>query len=80
MLNCMSCLQILDINLLLVISFANISLHILSCLFVNDFICCAKVFKSDKVNIGFFCFYYFRERSKNILLQFLSEYYAYVFL
>ena len=56
MLNYMSCLQILDINLLLVISFANISLHILGCLFVDGFICCSKVFKSDKVNIDFFFF------------------------
>ena len=28
--------------------------HILGCLFVDGFICCAKVFKSDKVNINIF--------------------------
>ena len=37
MLSCMSCLYMLDINLLLVISFANIFSHSVGCLFTNLF-------------------------------------------
>ena len=38
--SCMSCLYILDINPLLVISFANISPHLVGCLFVLLMVAC----------------------------------------
>ena len=44
-LSCMSCLYILDINPLLVASFANIFSHSLGCLFLDGFLCCVKAFK-----------------------------------
>ena len=46
-LNCMSYLYMLDINLLSVISFANIFSHPIDCFFhfVDGFLCCAKCFK-----------------------------------
>ena len=50
MLNCMSCLYILDINPLWFISFANIFSHSVGYLFtVNGFPYCAKPFKFNYV-------------------------------
>ena len=50
-LNCMSCLYIMDINSLLVTSFANISSYSVDCFFhfVDDFLCCVKDFKFNYV-------------------------------
>ena len=45
MLNCMSCLYMLDVNPLLVISFANIFSHSVDFLFVVGFLCYAEAFK-----------------------------------
>ena len=46
-LSCMSCLYILEINSLLVTSFANIFSQTVGCLFIffDGFLCCEKVFK-----------------------------------
>jgi len=44
MLNCISCLYILDMIPLWVISFANVFSHSVYC-FINGFLCCAKAFK-----------------------------------
>ena len=43
LLNCMSCLCILEIKPLLAASFANIFSQSLGCLFVYGFICCEKL-------------------------------------
>ena len=60
----MSCLCLLDINLLLVICFCKYFLlfSILSFHFVNGFLCCAKPFKFSQIPFVYFCFYflYFR--------------------
>ena len=56
-LSCMSCLYILDINLLLVIickyflPFSRLCFH-----FVDGFLCCAKAFKFNQVALVYFCF------------------------
>ena len=48
LLNCMSCLCILEIKPLLVTSFANIFSQFVGCLhFVYGFLCCAKAYKFD---------------------------------
>ena len=58
--SCMSCLYILDINPLSVVSFAIIFSHsqgvFSPCL---EFICCPKGFKFDWVPFVHFCFYFF---------------------
>ena len=48
-LSCMSCLYFLDINPLMVTSFANIFSHSVGCLFVLLMVvsCCANTFKFD---------------------------------
>lgn len=49
MLNCISCLYILTINSLLVMSFASILFHSVGCLFFFFFFCCVKAFNFKKV-------------------------------
>ena len=53
LLSYMSCLYILNINSLLVISFAKIflSFHRLSFCFIDDFLCCAKVLNLIKSHL-----------------------------
>ena len=62
-LSCMSCLYILEINPLSVVSFAIIS-PILRAVFSPDysFLCCAKVSKFNKVPLIYFCFYFHYSR------------------
>ena len=55
-LSCMSCLYILEINSLSLVSFAIISSHSEGCLFT--LLCCAKAFKFNYVPIVYFCFYF----------------------
>ena len=58
-LSCMSCLYILEINPLPVVSFALIFSHSESCLFtLLTFLCCAKAFKFNQVPLVYFCFYF----------------------
>ena len=59
-LSCMSCLYILEINPLSVVSFAIISSLSEDCLFtlLISFLCCAKAFKFNQVPLVYFCFYF----------------------
>ena len=76
-LSCMCCLYILDINSLLVASFANIFSHPISCLFVLLMISFAvrKLLSLIRSHLFIFAFIYFSSGhwSKKILLQFMSE-------
>ena len=49
-----SCLCVLDINPLSVISFVNIFSFSVACLFIYGFLCCAKAFKFDVVPCSLF--------------------------
>ena len=58
-LSCVSCLYILEINPLSVISFAIIFPHSEGCLFTfspYSFLCCAKAFKFNQVPLVYFGF------------------------
>ena len=59
-LTCMSCLYILEINLLLVVLFAIIFSHSEGCLFhlAYSSLCCAKAFKFNQVPLVYLCFYF----------------------
>ena len=76
-LSCMSCLYILEINPLLVASFANIFSHSLGCLFcfLYGFLCCAKPLSLIKSPLFIFVFISITlgEGSKKILLWFMSK-------
>ena len=61
-LSCMSCLYILEINPLSVVSFAIFS-HSEGCLFtLLSFLYCAKAFKFNQVPLVYLCFYYHYSR------------------
>ena len=68
MLSCMSCFYILDINYLLVTSFANISSYSVSCPFfvVDSFLCCTKSLSLIRSFLFIFAFIPFNlgDRSK----------------
>ena len=84
-LSCMSCLYILQINPLPVVSFAIIFSHSEGCLFtlLIVFLCCAKAFKFNQVLLVYFCFYFHCSRRwviKDLALIYVIECSAYVFL
>ena len=57
----MSCLHILEINPLSVVSLAIIFSHSEGCLFIfspYSFLCCEKAFKFNQVPLGYFCFHF----------------------
>ena len=61
----MSCLYILKINPLSVVSFAIIFSHAEGCFFFHlaySFLCCAKAFKFNQVPLVYFCFYFHYSR------------------
>ena len=82
-LSCMSCLYILEINPLSVVSFAIFS-HSEGCLFtLLSFLCCAKVFKFNQVPLVYFSFYFRYSRRwviEDLDLIYVIECSAYVFL
>ena len=87
MLSCMSCLYILDINPLSVISFANIFSYSVGCLFILSmvFFAVQKLLSLIRSHlfIDYFCFYflYFRRQiQKNIASIYVEECSTYVFL
>ena len=84
MLNYVSCLCVLDINLLLVVSFTNIISHSVDCLFVLVMVSFAvqKISSLIRVHLFIFAFISFAlgDRLKKILLRFMPECSAYVFL
>ena len=84
-LSCMSCLYILEINPLSVVSFAIIFSHFEGCLFhlVNSFLCCAEAFKFNQVSLVYFCFYFhcsWRWVIEDHVLIYVIKCSAYVFL
>ena len=79
----MSCLYILEVNLLSVVSFAIIFSHSKGCLFtlLIVFLCCSETFKFNKVPLVSFCFCFrYRARSEDLALIYVIECSAYVFL
>ena len=80
----MSCLYILEINPLSVVSFAIIFSHSEGCLFsLLSFLCCAKAFKFSQVLLVYFCFYFHYSRRwviEDLALIYVIECSAYVFL
>ena len=58
-LSCMSCLYMLEINPLSIVSFAIIFSHSEGCLHLaNSFLFCAKAFKFNQVPFVYFYFYF----------------------
>ena len=84
-LNCMSCLYILEINPLSVVSFAIIFSHSEGSHFhlAYSFLCCAKAFKFNQVPLVYFGLY-FRYSTRwvieDLALIYVIECSAYVFL
>ena len=83
-LSCMSCLYILEINPLSVVSrayflpFWGLSFHL-----AYSFLCHAKAFKFNQVPLVYFCFYFHYSRSwviKDLALIYVIKCSAYVFL
>ena len=84
-LSCMSCLYILEINPLSVVSFAIIFSLSEGCLFtLLSFLCCAKAFKFNQVLFIYFCFYFRYSRrwvtEDLAFFIYVIECFAYVFL
>ena len=71
-LSCMSCLYILHINPLLVISFANIFSHLVGHLFIDGFQQILSLVRSYLFIFAFFSSY-FRRQIQEIFLQFMSK-------
>ena len=85
-LSCMSCLYILGINPLSVVSFAiyyflplwGLSFHL-----AYSFLCCAKAFKFNQDPLVYFCFYFCYSRKwviEDLALIYVIKCSAYVFL
>ena len=83
-LSCMSCLYILEINPLSVVSFAVIFSHSEGCLvIIYRFLCCAEAFKFNYLHLFIFCFYFHYSRQwvkEDIAVIYVKECSAYVFL
>ena len=84
-LSCISCLYILEINPLSVVSFAIIFPHSEGCLFhlAYSFLCYAKAFKFNQITFVYFCFYFHYSRRwviEDLALIYVIKGSAYVFL
>ena len=81
-LSCMSCLYILEINPLSVVSFAIIFSHPEGCFHLSySFLSCAKAFKFNLVPLVYFCFYLHYSRRwviEDLALIYVIECSAYV--
>ena len=77
MLTCMSCLYMLDINPLSVISFANIFSHLVVCVFILWMVSFAmqKILNLIRFHLFTFAFISFAlgDKSKKVLLRFMSK-------
>ena len=90
-LSCMSCLYILEINPLsivsftIILSFSGLSFHL-----AYSFLCCAKSFKFNQAPLVYFCFYFhysqwcviedlFWFMSSSVLPMFSSKFYSFCF-
>ena len=82
-LSSMSCLNILEINPLSVVSFAIIFSHSEGCLFtLLSFLCCVKAFEFNQAPLVYFCFYLCYPRRwviEDLALIYVIECSAYVF-
>ena len=81
----MSCIYILEINPLSVVSFAVIFSHSEGFVFLPcfSFLCCAQAFKSNQVPFLYFCFYFCYSRSwviEDLALIYVIKCSSYVFL
>ena len=83
-LTCMSCLYILEINPLsivsftIILSFSGLSFHL-----AYSFLCCAKSFKFNQVLLVYFCFYFHYSRRwviEDLALTYVIKCSAFVFL
>ena len=84
-LSCMSCLYILEINSLSVVSFAIIFSHSEGCLFTLLIVSFAvqKAFKFNQIPLVYFCFYFRYSRTwviEDLALIYVIECSAYAFL
>ena len=84
-LSCMSCLYILEINPLSVVSFSIIFSHSEGCLFhlAYSSLCSAKAFKLNQVPLVYFCLYFHYSKRwviEDLALIYVIECSAYVFL
>ena len=83
-LNCMSCLYVLEINPSSISSFANIFSHSVGCLFISFMVSFAMQKLLGLIRSYLFNFVFISitlgDRSKKILLQFMSKCSAYIFL
>ena len=83
-LSCMSCLYILEINPLSVVSFAIIFSHSKGCFHLAySFLCCAKAFKFNQVPLVYFRFYFHYSRRwiiEDLALIYVIECSVYIFL
>ena len=83
-LSCMSCLYILEINPLSVVSFAIIFSHSVGCLFtwLIASVAVQKFLKFNQVPLVYFCFYFHYSRRwviEDVALIYVTECSAYVF-
>ena len=81
-LSCMSCLYIVEINPLSVVSYDIIFSHSEGCLFTL-LICCVKALKFNQVPLAYFCFYLHYSRRwviEDLPIIYVIECSAYVFL
>ena len=84
-LSCVSCLYILEIESLSVVSFAIIFSHSEGLFFhlVYRFLCCAEAFKFNYLHLFIFCFYFHYSRKwvkEDIAVMYVKGCTAYVFL
>ena len=79
----MSCLYILEINPLTVISFVNILSHSVGCLFFYGFLFCAKAFNFNYILVFDFWFLFHHSRrwiEKDTAAIYVKECHTYIFL
>ena len=84
-LSCMSCLFILEINPLSLVSFAIIFFPFWGLFFhfPDSFLCCANTFKFNQFPLVYFCFYFHHSRRwviENLALIYVIACLAYIFL
>ena len=82
MLSHLSGLYMLGINPLLAVSIAHSFFHSAGFVVVYGFLCCAEAFTSNKAPLVYFCFSFlcFRRRIQSIIVIYVKEGPAYVFL
>ena len=79
----MSCLYSLNINLLSVMSFANIFFHSVDFCSISGFLCCEKTFKFNQVLFVQFCFYFLAfillsllQQNEHVICYFIHSFFS----